>query len=217
MQKTKIYTKEDGTIIMEQFEPELEPKPTQDPEPELKQETTFKPGPNPEPTPTTEQQKYKTKKKLKIFTGCLCGALLVSLSFNIYFAISSSEIGSLRYEHLQLSEEYDKLNSDYNQLSNEYEALNKQVANTVSQEDYNSLKEKNHQLESELAAVNKKYTSQQQEIEFYKDNIAICTNTNQYYHTYSCADWNRNNFMLANYSNALTVGFKPCPKCNPPQ
>jgi hypothetical protein len=201
--KTKIYTKDDGTIIMDQFESD--------------QASKSKTTPKSESIPNQKQHKYKIKTKLKILTGCLCAALLVSISFNIYFAISSSEINSLRYENLQLNEKYIQLTIDYNGLNNSYESLNKQAVNTVSQEDYNILKEKNQQLENELAAVNKKYTNQQEEIKFYKNNAVICTNTNQYYHTYSCEDWNRNDFMLANYNNALTVGFKPCPKCNPPQ
>lgn len=90
---------------------------------ESDQASKSKTTPKSESIPNQKQHKYKIKTKLKILTGCLCAALLVSISFNIYFAISSSEINSLRYENLQLNEKYIQLTIDYNGLNNSYEQL----------------------------------------------------------------------------------------------
>lgn len=56
------------------------------------------------------------------------------------------------------------------------------------------------------------------EAQFYEVNgIVICSDKNPYYHNYNCYEWNQDSYIVANYKNALAVGFTPCPDCEPMQ
>ena len=97
----------------------------------------------------------------------------------------ADSVSSMEAENTELRGDLEKSAADYTELNDDYNAL---------QEEYNKIFE---------------------EYDFYNWNAVVCSEDNQYYHTYDCTDWNRDYFWIFNSEYAKYKEYTPCPNCQP--
>lgn len=53
----------------------------------------------------------------------------------------------------------------------------------------------------------------QTEYKHFHNHAVMCSDWNNYYHSYDCSDWDTNGFYIFNTENAEHQGYRPCPRC----
>ena len=142
------------------------------------------------PQPVREKKKGNGGKiALIIVTVVLALALIAAgvVAFLLYRENQelADTVSSLETENATLNQEVKKQSDDYDSLMEEYDLL---------LDDYNDIWD---------------------EYSFYNWNAVVCSEDNQYYHTYDCTDWNRDSFWIFNSEYAKYKEYTPCPNCQP--
>lgn len=96
-----------------------------------------------------------------------------------------------------LSKEYDDLIDEYNELVDKYNKLH---------DDY-------QELYSAYSDVYDEYDAMYYEYWFYNEGAVVCSDWNNYYHSYSCSDWDTNSYWIFNSEYAKYLDYEPCPHC----
>lgn len=108
-------------------------------------------------------------------------------------------------------------NTEYREAFKQQEDLKQQIA---------SLKDDIGEKDARILSLENQNLTIEQEYEFYKDNVVLTTNNDNFYHKYYCRDlasmqsWTSNlwlyeigSYRLYNTNAAVSAGYSPCPTC----
>lgn len=170
------------------------------------------------PLPVQEKKKGKGGKiALIIVTIVLALALIAAgvVAFLLYRENQemADSVSSMEAENTELREALEKSAADYTALNDDYSTLQAdfeeyQRTNELSTSEYD-------ELVTDYNALQEEYDRILEEYDFYNWHAVVCSEDNQYYHTYDCIDWNRDYFWIFNSEYAKYKEYTPCPNCQP--